>query len=285
MGRIGSDVSGQGAAPLLGPRTLGRDVAEDFIRALVQSVRPLFRPRAHRLWEVDVLRGVAIVLMVIYHLVWDLWGLAGWPIDMDGTFWRTWQRITATSFIVLVGVSLHLRYRRTLARGWVRARPVYLRAAVIFTWGLIIGVVTYLFQPLMYVRFGILHFIGVAIALAWPLTRFPRLSLALGSTLLLLPRLPWRHNVIWLDWLGMARTVHPAFDYFPLVPWLGVVLLGIFLGYIAFPRGERRFPLPSRSPRGIRWLQVAGQNSLLLYLIHQPVLITLLVIMGIVPVG
>ena len=254
-----------------------------YLRSLIQSVRPVVQIRPHRLWEVDVLRGFAILIMAIYHLAWDLWGLAGWPIDMYGPFWRTWQRVTATLFIGLVGVSLHLRYQR--AREHPQGRAPYLRAAAIFTWGVVISVATYLFQPEMYVRFGILHFIGTAIVLAYLLAPFSWPNLFLGIGLLLLPQLPWRHDIAWLEWVGMARTVHPAFDYYPLIPWLGIVLLGIFIGHMLFPRGQRRVPLPEISPPLLRWLHLAGQNALLLYLIHQPILIALLILLGIIPLG
>ncbi len=254
-------------------------------RLLLQSIRPIFKVRPYRLWEVDVLRGVAILLMVLYHLVWDLWGLAGWPIDLYSPFWRGWQQVTATTFIVLVGISLYLRYQRMRARGSVSSRLVYQRALAIVSWGLVISVVTYLFQPLMYVRFGILHFIGVAIFLAWPLARYPWGALLLGGALLLLPQLPWRHTNPWLEWVGLSQSPRPAFDYFPLIPWLGVVLLGIFLGHLLWPQGKRRISLAPQARGPFRWLQLAGQNALLLYLVHQPVLITILVILGIVPLG
>ncbi len=256
-----------------------------YLHALLASIRPVLRPRGHRLWEVDALRGFAIVIMVIYHLVWDLWGLAGWPIDMYGPFWTIWQRVTASLFIGLVGVSLHLRYQRQRARGTPSPRPVLLRAATILTWGMVISVVTYIYQPLMYIRFGILHFIAVAMVIAYLFAPLSWPNLLLGLGLLFLPRSPWRHGVPWLEWLGLARTVHPALDYFPLVPWLGVVLLGLFLGHLLFPGGKRRFPLPLHSPPVLRWLQIAGQNSLLIYLIHQPILITLLILLGVVPIG
>lgn len=255
----------------------------EYRQALTKSVRPVLRLRSHRLWEVDVLRGVAILMMVVYHLVWDLWGLAGWPIDMYGPFWVAWQRITASLFIGLVGVSLHLRYQRGLATGRPAKRAVLTRALVLFTWALVISVVTYVYAPAMYIRFGILHFIATAMLLAYPLVAHFWPALVLGMGLLLLPRFPWRHPIPWLDWLGMAETVRPALDYFPLVPWLGLVLLGIALGHLTFPRGHRRWALPPRPPASLRWIAVAGQNSLLLYLIHQPVLITLLILAGIIP--
>ncbi len=253
---------------------------QDYVRSLVQSIRPVIHLRRDRLWEVDLLRGVAILMMVVYHLVWDLYGLAGWNIPMYGPFWSTWQRITAGLFIGLVGVSLHLRRQRK--RGQPAAYGARLRGLVIFTWGMVITLVTFLFRPQEFVRFGILHFIGVSILLAYSMASFRWLNLLLGSLLLYLPRLTaWRHQLGVLEWAGLDRAPHPAFDYFPLVPWLGLVLLGIFFAHLLFPEGKRRLPLQPTSPGPLRWLQLAGQNSLLIYLIHQPLLVAGLTLIGI----
>lgn len=260
-----------------------RNFVRLYARSLLESIRPVTRLRGHRLWEVDALRGVAIVMMVIYHLVWDLWGLAGWPIDLYSLFWFLWQRTTASLFIFLAGLSLYLRYRR--ARGRPTGTSVLIRSLVLLTWGAVISFVTYLYYPAMYVRFGILHFIGVATFLAyWLVPSLPATLLA-AAVFLLLPQVPWRHDILWLDWVGMARTARPAFDFWSLVPWQGVVLLGVAAGYFFFPQGERRWRLPSIPPALVRWLSLAGQNSLLIYLVHQPILITLLALTGIVPLS
>ena len=248
------------------------------------SIRPVIHFRYDRLWEVDALRGVAIIIMAIYHLVWDLYGLAGWPIEMYTGFWHYWQLTTATMFIGLVGVSLSLRYNRMQARGNPSFRPFFYRGLVIFSWGVVLSLVTYLYYPPAYIRFGILHFIGASIILAYPFLRFRWLNLILGIGLLLLPEVvSWRHGISWLEWLGLIENPHPAFDYYPVIPWLGVVLIGVFLGQAFFPAGQRRFPLPDLSRFGpMRLLALAGQNSLLIYLIHQPIIIAILILLGIV---
>ncbi len=248
------------------------------------SIRPVVHFRSDRYWEVDAWRGFAIAIMVIYHLVWDLYGLAGWDIEMYTGFWHYWQLVTASSFIGLVGVSMSLRAGRMRQKGAVRFRPFFQRGLIIFSWGMVISLVTWIYQPAGYVRFGILHFIGVAIILAYPFLRFRWLNLILGIVLLLIPEvIPWRHDIAWLEWLGMIRDPHPAFDYFPVIPWLGVVLIGIFLGNMLYPQGRRAFNLPDWSRFApMRWLALAGQNSLLIYLIHQPILITMLILLGVV---
>ncbi|NPA90296.1 MAG: DUF1624 domain-containing protein [Chloroflexi bacterium] len=256
-----------------------------YIRTLIHSIRPVWPLRRDRLWEVDALRGIAILMMVVYHLAWDLYGLAGWDIPIYGLFWSTWQRITASLFIGLVGVSMYLRAQRLRAKGGWAFRPYLLRGLVIFSWGMVITLVTYLYQPGEQVRFGILHFIGVSILLAYPLLRFPLLGLPLGLLVLLLPRLiSWRHGWSWLEWVGLVKNPHPAFDYFPLIPWFGVVLLGLFLARVCYPRGRRLCSRwPAAPPKGWAWLPLAGQNSLLIYLLHQPVIILLLTVLGIIP--
>lgn len=66
-----------------------------------------------RFWEIDALRGVAIIMMVIYHLLWDLYFFAVLPnIALQVGFWKYYQRTTASLFLTLVGVSLVVSYKR-----------------------------------------------------------------------------------------------------------------------------------------------------------------------------
>ena len=63
-----------------------------------------------RFWEADLLRGVAIVLMVLYHLAFDLDYFAVYQIDVISGFWLAAARISASLFLLLVGLSLTLSY-------------------------------------------------------------------------------------------------------------------------------------------------------------------------------
>ncbi len=258
-----------------------------YLSGLQASVRPVRHLRPDRLWEIDALRGVAIVMMVIYHLLWDLQGLGGYKINVYTGFWHYFQLATASLFTGLVGVGLALRYQTMQAQGAARYRPFFLRGAEIFTWGVVVGVVTYFFDPHLYVRWGILHLIGFSILVAWPFFRFRWLNLALGIALLL-----WGRgialaglNIGWLDWLGLDATPRLAFDYFPIIPWFGLPLIGMFLGNTLYTRGLRRFSLPDLGALApARLLRLMGQNSLLIYLLHQPIMIALLTLLGIVSI-
>jgi uncharacterized membrane protein len=83
----------------------------------------------------------------------------------------------------------------------------------------------------------------------------------------------------WLFWLGFEPANHVYVDYFPLLPWFGVVLLGIFAGYTLYGRSGRRFGLPDLSAwQPVEILQGLGAHSLKIYLIHQPVLFAILLL-------
>ena len=257
-----------------------------YLSAMRSSIRPVRHLLPERFWEVDLLRGIAILLMVVYHFVWDLQGLAGYDINVFTGFWHYWQQVTANLFIGLAGASMALRRQRMVARnGERRYSPFFWRGVVIFSWGVVISVVTYLFDPAHYVRFGVLHLIGFSILCAYPLLRFRWFNLFLGLLLLLIGRMTPLLGIQnpWLGWLGVNAVVRPAFDYFPFIPWFGILLIGVFFGNLFYREGQRAFPLPDLSRFApVRWLALAGQNSLLIYLLHQPIMIAGLTLLGLV---
>lgn len=257
-----------------------------YLSGIRTSVRPVFVLRGERLWEIDALRGVAILMMVVYHLLWDLASLGGYDITLRSGFWSWWQIVTASLFTGLVGLSLTLSYhreRRIRPSGSLWSKYV-IRGLTIFTWGLVIGSVTYLALGTgYYVRFGILHLIGLSIILAYPFLRFRWLNLALGAVLIALgPAIQGlRLDLPWLEWL--APTPGSGVDYAPLIPWFGRVLIGIFLGNTLYAGGQRRFSLPDFGHNAlIMPLRLAGENSLLIYLIHQPLLLATLFLLGVI---
>ena len=73
--------------------------------------------KSTRFWEIDSLRGVAIIMMVIYHLMWDLWFFRIMPdVVLWSGFWKYFQRTTASLFIFVVGVSLTVSYTRAVQK-------------------------------------------------------------------------------------------------------------------------------------------------------------------------
>ena len=87
----------------------------------------------------------------------------------------------------------------------------------------------------------------------------------------------------WLLWLGLPPVAYATFDYFPLLPWFGLILLGVWLGGLLYAGGRRGFPLPDLGGAlPVRLLDFLGRHSLLIYLIHQPILMGALGLLGVI---
>lgn len=233
----------------------------------------------NRFWEIDAMRGVAIVMMVIYHFVYDLDYFDVTDVVYTDPFWFYFQRVTATIFIALVGISLAINNAKFIQQG-INGRELFWmflqRGTRIFAWGLVISLMTWLtLGAERAVRFGILHFIGTSIVLAFPFLKGRWSNVTLGLLLISAGRIlqAQTFSFSWLFWLGFLPANHRSVDYFPLIPWFGAVLIGIAHGNTLYRDFRRQFSLPDLSHNlTLSLLQRMGRHSLVLYLIHQPLL-------------
>ena len=239
-----------------------------------------------RFWEVDFLRGMAIVLMVLFHLVFDLNYFSVQQIEVASGFWFYLARFTASLFLLLVGVSLTLSHSRARLLGQEDRFRYRLMKRSLWIFSLAIGVtlVTYLFIGKGFIVFGVLHLIGISLLLAHPFLRLHGANFILGllfiSVGLFLQSLSV--DFPWLLWLGLAPMDFRSVDYFPLLPWFGVILIGVAFGDLFYRGYSRRIPVPDLAGSfPVRWLAFLGRNSLAIYLAHQPVLIGLLYLGGV----
>lgn len=239
-----------------------------------------------RFWEVDLLRGAAIVLMVLYHLVFDLNYFAVYDIDVSSGFWLAVARAAASLFLLLVGLSLTLSHSRARLLGQEDRFRLRLLRRSAWILGLALGVtvVTYLFIGKGFIVFGVLHLIGLSLLLAYPFLRLQRASIIFGLLFILLDIYIQNISVgfPWLLWLGLAPAGFYSVDYFPFFPWFGVILVGMGMGSLLYPGYRRRIAMPdlSSSPF-VRGLAFLGQRSVAIYLIHQPVMIAIMYLCGI----
>jgi uncharacterized membrane protein len=233
---------------------------------------------ARRIWEIDVLRGLAIILMVCYHLLYDLGEFRGikrflgFSTDLSSEAWTVAQYFFAGLFVVLSGTS------STLSRNNVR------RGLRLLAVSLAVTAVTYIFDPTSAIYFGILQCLAVSILVygaafekAGPIAcaAWGALVLGLGAALPVLKRaLEVRFD--WLLPFGITSPSYSSFDYFPLIPWLGIFLIGSALGKSVYV--SRRSLLPWPLP--VTFVNAAGRHSLLIYIVHQPVIMGVLYVLG-----
>jgi uncharacterized membrane protein len=231
--------------------------------------------------ELDLLRSLAIVLMVAYHTVFDLSVFYGWEIDVFSGGWWLFARITATLFLLLTGVSAAISYSRlkdtSASEQWMKHLR---RFCQIGSAALLVTAATNFADPGSYVRFGILHLIAVS-ALLLPLLAPLRERTAIaGITLLMLgrivPSMSFRNEL--LIPFGIRPPYFFTVDYFPLVPWFGVILIGFAIGHYFYVRtnhGEKFSFLHSHFSFSL-W---PGRHALLCYILHQPIVLALLWLM------
>jgi len=221
-----------------------------------------------RLLLIDALRGVAIAMMVAFHFCFDLsyFGLADFNFYQD-SFWLNARTLILSSFLFLVGVSLVLATRSGLILTRYLRRLGYLLGAA-----LLVSVATWWMFAERFVFFGVLHFIALASVLGLVFVRAGWLNLVLGIALILVAN---RYQSPWFDepgrrWIGLMTHKPPTEDYVPLLPWFGVVLLGMFAGPTLRRLARHWQPRSAAPPLG--WLAFAGRHSLFIYLLHQPLL-------------
>lgn len=235
----------------------------------------------HRFWEIDFLRGVAIIMMLLYHGYFDFIFFLNCVGDFAMYFFG---RAIGILFILLVGISLTLSYSRAKKEGTANFGKYLKRGVKIFSIGLLISAATFILFPEYFIIFGILHFIGISVILGYFFLALSAITLPLGILLIFLGLYVsnYTFDFPWFLWLGLIPENFQSFDYYPLVPYFGFVLIGIYMGNFFYPDYRRRFKLPEISLKSVKFVCWLGRNSLKIYLIHQPIIVAFLLILGLI---
>lgn len=232
-----------------------------------------------RYYILDSLRGITLISMMLYHAVWDLVYIFG--VDMpwyqsEAAF--VWQQSICWTFILLSGFC------------WSMGRKKLKRALVVLGASVLISAVTLLFMPENRVLFGVLSAIGTGMLLMIPLDKVfrrinPYVGILVSAGLFVVTRGvndgflgfgDWRICALPEAWYANLFTAYLGFpaadfwstDYFSVIPWLFLYWTGYFL-YMIFEKADWLKYLAGFRIRSLEWI---GRHSLILYMIHQPVI-------------
>ena len=242
----------------------------------------------HRFPEIDLFRGLSIVAMVLYHAFWDLVYFEFIPWDLFGDDPQIIAQIIGASFLLIAGICLSISYARAVIRHGPSGiwKKYLIRGLKLLAWATVVSIVVYfaLDAPIF---FGILHLIGTSIILSPLFLPMPLLAGAAGIIILAITN--WLVNLPvhswWLLPLGIGEKDVFMADYYPLIPWFGVILIGIWAGSILYPNGQRRFKHLAlekiNALPGAATIRFLGRHSLLVYLVHQPIVFGLVYILHI----
>lgn len=232
-----------------------------------------------RVYWIDLLRGITIISMVLYHATWDMVYIFHTRFSWFDAIWgNLWQLSICITFIMLAGFSFHFD-RHPLKRG-----------LLVFVCGWIIFVFTSIFMPEDRILFGILTFLGFSIVILSFIERIvvkiPSYIGIFGSILgffllqnidhtylgiegiytIKLPSFLYQYRV--LSFFGFPDPMFKSSDYFPFFPWFFIFLIGYYV-YFLWDEQQKKYDFKSSFLPGLQWI---GKKSLLIYMLHQPII-------------
>lgn len=233
----------------------------------------------------DTFRGIILLSMLIYHTVWDMVYIFEQKWSWYESLWcYYWQQSICWSFILLSGFC------------WSFGKKKWKRGTIVFVNGLIISLVTLSLMPENRVLFGILTMLGSSMLFMIPMEKVlkrvnPYVG-GIGAFFLFIymknvdngslgwngfgyVKLPetWYANLFSAYWGLPARGFYSS-DYFGIFPWLFLFVTGYFV-YRIFEKHQWKDALKKGS---IVPLEMLGKNSLLVYMIHQPLIYVVLTV-------
>ena len=233
-------------------------------------------------WErLDALRGLAMLWMAAFHFCFDLsyFGIlqANFLVDR---FWTVQRSAIVSLFLFVAGLSLGAAQAQQQT-----ARRFWLRWAQVAACAVVVSLASWLAFGERFISFGVLHGMAVMLVLLRYGAPGPFGLVVLGAVALVLPQVlsdPW-FDSRWTNPIGLVTHKPPTEDYVPILPWIGVMAWG--LATCVWLRDNKSQVLSDPLPAMLKPLAGLGRWSLSFYMLHQPVLLSLLWLAGARPPG
>jgi len=223
-----------------------------------------------RLIGIDIFRGWAILLMIIFHFSYDLQHFNIIDFHIQSNLFFQWFRfLIVTMFLLIVGISLKLAHLHGINWRAIKKRTLILGSASI-----IVTVGSYIEFPNTWIYFGILHFVLVASLVSLPLLNHPYIALSLAISTFTAFHLDIlnMHGLFNLLVTPLNLPSDATEDVVRFIPWITFVLIGVALTTLNFHKpifDNSFFNRPSKIHNTFAFI---GKHSLVIYLIHQPIL-------------
>lgn len=222
-----------------------------------------------RIDAVDYFRGIAVVLMIIFHATYDLKKMVyGFEDLLPRNYWSWFPSLIGSMFFFTMGYATYLAPKFS-----------YKRALKVFSLGLLVSLSSYLYSPDMLITFGVLHSLGLSMFLIHPFMKLQKkyasANFFIGFAVIAIGNWFYTKEFNTVDWLfplGIRAAGFSSADYYPIFPWFGVALLGAFAAQKTASKLASA-PFHFAMKKSVSWL---GKHSLAIYLIHQPILIGLI---------
>lgn len=239
-----------------------------------KEIKESMKKRYHLL---DSVRGFLLVLMIIYHTLFDITILGDGNFSVLNNVGYVFQQFIGWGFIFLSGMC------RVIGKRHMRRGLLILAAAAV------VSLVSYIFIPNHGINFGILVFMGSATLIMIPLEKLIKNVYApfgfllcmilfmlfknvphgnLGFEGLIFAEMPdFLYSNFATAYLGFPPTGFFSGDYYPLIPWFFLYLCGYFFFRYFETKAQFQKALSVKIPV----FAFLGRHSLLIYLLHQPI--------------
>lgn len=223
-----------------------------------------------RVVGLDIFRGYAITLMVIFHFSFDINNFHIIEFDIrHGLFWKYFRYFIVSMFVFSAGISIYLANSDKIVY-----KKVLKRIAILAGASLLVTIGSYTQFPNTWIYFGILHFFLFSSLFGLLFVRVPKIALVVGIVIIA----GYNSGLLHMHWLFhiLQPILHLPIKYTEdlanIIPWFGVFLIGIsFASTFLLKRVfESRFFNPSNAIN--KKLGFLGRHSLFIYLIHQPII-------------
>jgi uncharacterized membrane protein len=224
--------------------------------------------------DIDILKGIAIICMIIFHYYYypTQLGISGYDYNTNALYITA--KVAQVIFILCSGMNLSISYennKENIEEYYSKQQYRFLKLSL---FALLLSYLSYLLVGSSFVKFGILHFMA---AMALINYRFIYSQIYIHSSLVIafIITLVIQLQPSLLRWvpkqiafiLGFYNESYSSVDHFPIFPWSILYLMGIILGKVRYTMGPLMMNTVIKTFFNYTLIPI-GKYSLEIYMFH-----------------